>query len=86
MWARYKALIFASDKVDEDLLDVAELINKVKAAQGALDNIKQIKTGHTNAKSGIEKSENFLEIMESDLKENLNQISSMFKEAAIDDD
>jgi len=86
MWARYKALMSASDKVDEDLLDLAELMNKVKAAQGALDNIKQIKTGHTNAKSGIKKSEKFLEVMESDLKENLDQISTMFKEATIDSD
>ena len=84
MWARYKALISASDKVDEDLLDLAELINKVEAAQGALDNIKQIKTGHTNAKAGINKSEKFLEIMETELKENLSQISSMFKDASIE--
>ena len=86
MWARYKALISASDKVDEDLLDLAELMNKVKAAQGALGNIKQIKTGHSNAKSGIKKSEKALEIMESELKDNLDQISSMFLEATIDSD
>ena len=86
MWARYKALMSASDKVEEDLLDLTELMNKVKVAQGSLGNIKQIKTGHTNAKSGIEKSEKFLEILESDLKENLDQISSMFKDATIDSD
>ena len=84
MWARYKALVSSSDKVDEDLLDLSELINKVEAAEGALSNIKQIKTGHTNAISGIKKSEKFLGFMQEELEENLSQISSMFKDAAID--
>lgn len=84
MWARYKALVSSSDKVDEDLLDLSELINKVEAAEGALSNIKQIKTGHTNAISGIRKSEKFLGFMQEELEENLSQISSMFKDAAID--
>ena len=74
----------SSDKVDEDLLDLSELINKVEAAEGALSNIKQIKTGHTNAISGIKKSEKFLGFMQEELEENLSQISSMFKDAAID--
>ena len=87
MWARYKAIMSASDKVDEDLLDITELMNKVNCSSGRIRQyIKQIKTGHTNAKSGIKKSEKFLEIMESDLRENLDQISSMFKEATIDSD
>ena len=86
MWARYKALILSSNNVDEELLDIAELKDKVAGAQGALDNLKEVRTGFTNARNGIEHSEKYVKKLEKELKENLDIISSMFENATITSD
>lgn len=80
-WARYKALIISNEKIDEDLIDFSDVLSKLETATGALSKIKEIKTGHTQALKGIEKSDKFLGLMEEELKISLNEIDTIFREA-----
>ena len=59
---------------------MTEIQNKITESIGKLTAVKEIKKGHTQAKTGIDHSSKYLIAMEEDLNENLSSIKNMFED------
>ena len=80
MWARITAINLSNEIFENDSLDLTEIQNKITESIGKLTAVKEIKKGHTQAKTGIDHSSKYLIAMEDDLKENLSSIKNMFED------
>ena len=79
MWARTSALKIATEFRGSEEFDLQEIENLVRESISSISLIKEVKTGHTQAKNGIKHSEKFLDKLETDLRSSLNEINKQFE-------
>ena len=79
MWARTSALKIATEFRGSEEFDLQEIENLVRESISSISLIKEVKTGHTQAKNGIKHSEKFLDQLETDLRSSLNEINKQFE-------